>query len=28
VNDNKIALKPGNTWIQVVPMTDIAITTQ
>jgi hypothetical protein len=28
VNNNKIALKPGNTWIQVVPMTDIAITTQ
>jgi len=28
VNNNKVALKPGNTWIQIVPMEDIAITTQ
>jgi len=28
VNGNKIPLKPGNTWIEVVPMADIAITTQ
>jgi hypothetical protein len=28
VNNNKIPLKPGNTWIQVVPMQDIAVTTQ
>jgi hypothetical protein len=28
VNNNKIALKPGNTWIQLVPMQDITVTTQ
>lgn len=28
VNGNKIPLKPGNTWIQLVPMNDIAVNTR
>ncbi len=28
VNGNKIPLKPGNTWIQLVPMSDIAVNTR
>lgn len=28
VNGNKIPLKPGNTWIQLVPMSDTPVTTQ
>lgn len=28
VNDNPIPLKPGNTWIQLVPMSDIVVNTR